>query len=205
MQRCRQVTEFQRISKMLQQDKPSIPLNRMKETPDLAPLFALKGCEQSPDYHPEGDVWIHTMHMVDHMAALKLPADQSLKMMWAALLHDIAKPDTWAIRKDRITNYNHDIAGRKKACQLLIRLGAPQEFAEEVAAIVRWHMQPYFVSKGYAKMDRMLQEVDAEDICAINFCDRLSKGSTRIQDITAAQTACHAFLEACRLSGQTAR
>lgn len=193
------MNEFQRISQLLTQEKPSVLLNQLQKTEDLSPLFALKGCEQSPVYHPEGDVWIHTMHMVDHMAALKLPSEQLLKMMWAALLHDIAKPETWAIRKGRITNYNHDILGRKKAYEFLIKLGAPEEFADEVAAIVRWHMQPYFISKRYAKMDHMLQEVDAEDICAINYCDRLSKGSYRIQDITSAEDACNQFLAACTM------
>ena len=193
------MNEFQRISQLLKQEKPSVLLNQLQKTEDLAPLFALKGCEQSPVYHPEGDVWIHTMHMVDHMAALKLPSDQLLKMMWAALLHDIAKPETWAIRKGRITNYNHDILGRKRSYEFLIKLGAPEEFADEVSAIVRWHMQPYFVSKGYAKMDHMLKEVDTEDICAIHYCDRLSKGSERIQNIKSAQAACHQFLTACSM------
>src|SRR6185436_11226183 len=69
----------------------------------LPEVAAMKGVAQSPDYHPEGDVWLHTLLLLS-----QLPAGVNESLAFGALLHDVAKPVTAARREDgRITFYGH--------------------------------------------------------------------------------------------------
>src|SRR5260370_33900536 len=71
----------------------------------LPEIRAMKGVEQPPQYHPEGDVWIHTLLMLEG-----LPADPSPTLAWGVLLHDVGKPPTYqsaAETGDRIRFNNH--------------------------------------------------------------------------------------------------
>ena len=104
--------------------------------PELVPALT---CEQSPDYHPEGSVFNHIRLMLEHLPD-PLP-DASLP--WAAILHDIGKPDTAARNEQtgRIHFYEHEKVGAVMAEAILQRLRFPRKQTEEITAAVRHHMQ----------------------------------------------------------------
>lgn len=103
--------------------------------PELVPTLT---CDQSPEYHPEGTVFNHIRLMLDHLPN-PLP-DESLP--WAAILHDIAKPQTVSRGDDGVIHfYGHEKVGAEIAEQLLQRLKFPRKQTDEVVAAVRHHMQ----------------------------------------------------------------
>lgn len=104
----------------------------------LPEIAALIGCEQSPQFHPEGDVYVHTRRMLE-----LLPPDACTALCWAALLHDIGKPVT---RTDdpatgEIHFYEHESVGAEMSEALLQRLRFPRREIDEIVACVRQHMQ----------------------------------------------------------------
>ena len=78
--------------------------------PELKPLV---GCEQEPDWHPEGDVWTHTLMVIDKARELNADLDrpQLIAVMLGAVCHDLGKPATTAIIDGRIRSMNHEEAG----------------------------------------------------------------------------------------------
>lgn len=102
--------------------------------PELAPTI---GCAQSPEFHPEGDVFTHI-----RLLLANLPPDAHPSLPWTALLHDIAKPATAVRQPDgRITFYGHEKIGAEMAEALLTRLRFPRKQTEEIAFVVLHHMQ----------------------------------------------------------------
>ena len=103
----------------------------------IVPEFlALRGCRQPPQFHPEGDVYVHTLIMLD-----LLEDDPSLQLALAVLLHDIAKPPTFTVDETgRIRNNGHDRIGAEMAETILRRLRYSNQVTEDVCAIVANHM-----------------------------------------------------------------
>lgn len=102
---------------------------------------AMHGVEQPPQYHPEGDVWVHTMMLLEH-----LPAGASTTLAWGMLLHDIGKPATFtppdpAKPGDRIRFNGHVEAGVTIARKVLNRLRFSNEECEQILALVQNHMK----------------------------------------------------------------
>ena len=107
--------------------------------PEILPeLVATIECEQTPDYHPEGSVYNHIGLMLERMKA-----DASPSLPWAVLLHDIAKPVTASRdpETDCIHFYGHERVGAEMAEQILERFRFPRKEIEEIALVVRCHMQ----------------------------------------------------------------
>ena len=104
----------------------------------LPELAATISCEQSPDYHPEGNVFEHIKLMLE-----KLPPDADELLPWTVLLHDIAKPVT--AEKDPQTGsihfYGHEKIGATMAEEILERLRFPRKQIEAITACVLHHMQ----------------------------------------------------------------
>jgi poly(A) polymerase len=99
----------------------------------------MKGVPQPPEYHPEGDVWIHTRMLLE-----KLPAGCSPTLAWGALLHDIGKPPTYRSASqtgDRIRFDGHDEIGAKMAEEVCHRLRFSNEETEQIVALVASHMR----------------------------------------------------------------
>jgi len=103
--------------------------------PEVLPMI---GCEQPPEWHPEGDVYAHTRIMLEMLAD-----DAPLELCLAVLLHDIAKPPTQTFDEaaGRIRFNGHDALGATMAEEILRRLRYPNHVIEEVAFIVSRHMQ----------------------------------------------------------------
>ncbi|OGO77024.1 MAG: hypothetical protein A2Y23_03365 [Clostridiales bacterium GWB2_37_7] len=133
---------------------------------------------QSVQHHPEGNVWNHTMLVVDKAAKHRKESGSPRIFMWAALLHDLGKPDTTKVRKGKITSYDHDKLGEKLAAKFLTQLSSDKEFIHAVAKMVRWHMQLLFVVKDmpFADVETMLEQVKLEEIALLSLCDRLGRG-----------------------------
>lgn len=133
---------------------------------------------QQVQHHPEGDVWKHTMLVLDKAAMHRIESGSPRIFMWAALLHDLGKPDTTRTRKGKVTSYDHDKLGEKLAIKFLTPLTEDKEFISGVAKMVRWHMQTLFVVKdmAFADVRTMLQQVKLEEIALLSLCDRLGRG-----------------------------
>lgn len=101
-------------------------------------LYDMIGCRQSPQHHPEGDVWQHTL-----ITCNATPQDPILR--FAALLHDIGKPDTSEIVDGKIQSHGHGKTSAELAVEFFGQIGAPISIQEQVVPLVRNHM--YF-SKG---------------------------------------------------------
>jgi poly(A) polymerase len=105
----------------------------------LPEIGAMKGVEQPPQYHPEGDVWIHTLLMLEG-----LPKDVSPTLAWGVLLHDVGKPPTFqsaAETGDRIRFNNHVEVGVRMAEGICRRLRFSNEDTEQILALVDNHMK----------------------------------------------------------------
>ncbi len=100
--------------------------------PELPPL---KGCEQPPEFHPEGDVWVHTLLALD-----KLPARPSFELGLGMLLHDVGKPATFVRAADRIRFDGHVELGASMAEAVCGRLRMSRASTERVVALVRDHL-----------------------------------------------------------------
>ena len=107
-------------------------------------LDALVGCEQDPHWHPEGDVWIHTLYCLDAYAAHRIGEEwEDLVVGLAVLCHDFGKPDTSYTDEDgRIRSPRHDVKGVPVAKAFLERLTRQKKIFEEVLPLVEQHMRP---------------------------------------------------------------
>lgn len=115
-------------------------------------LERLIGCEQDAEWHPEGDVWNHTLESLDAFAARRgdEPERENLIVGLAVLCHDFGKPDTTGfdpIRR-RIRSLGHDEAGVGPTVSFLRRLTNEERILKEVPPLVRLHMRPFALWKG---------------------------------------------------------
>jgi putative nucleotidyltransferase with HDIG domain len=102
----------------------------------LPEIAAMKGVEHPPQYHPEGDVFVHTLLLLD-----KLPAGASKTLAWGALLHDVGKPPTFRVAPDRIRFDGHVDVGVKMAAEILRRLRFSNDDSDQILALVDHHMR----------------------------------------------------------------
>ena len=153
--------------------------------PPFDMLSDLKGVEQSPQHHPEGDVWQHTMLVTDNAAQVKVKSKDPRALMWAALLHDVGKKPTTRIRKGRITAYDHDKVGREMAERFLRECGQDEAFVRRVGALVRWHMQALYAAKQlpFFNPRAMRAEADIDEVALLCLCDRLGRGQVSAQQL----------------------
>jgi poly(A) polymerase len=114
--------------------------------PEVLPeIAAMKGVEQPPQYHPEGDVFVHTLLLLE-----KLPAGYSKTLAWGALLHDVGKPPTFRVAPDRIRFDSHVEVGVKMAAEICRRLRFSNDETDRILALVENHMR-------FADVQRMKQ------------------------------------------------
>jgi len=102
----------------------------------LPEIEAMKGVEQPPEFHPEGDVFVHTLLLLE-----KLPHPCPPTLAWGALLHDVGKPPTFRVAPDRIRFDDHVNVGGKMAEQICRRLHFSNHDTEQILALVHNHMR----------------------------------------------------------------
>ncbi|MDE0106368.1 MAG: CCA tRNA nucleotidyltransferase [Bryobacterales bacterium] len=134
----------------------------------LPEVAALSGVEQPPQYHPEGDVWTHTMLMLD---GLQRP---SLALAWGVLLHDVGKPETFT-RADRIRFHGHVERGLELAESICKRLRFSNATRERVLALVANHMKFAHVrDMRRSRLRRFVEQPDFDDHLELHRLDCVS-------------------------------
>ncbi|HMF92979.1 MAG TPA: hypothetical protein VKE96_01735 [Vicinamibacterales bacterium] len=162
---------------LLQARRPSIGLALAMDLGVTARLFpelqALAGCPQEPEWHPEGDVWVHTLQVVDRARTRidDLPRPRQITVMLGAVVHDVGKPSTTAFIDGRIRSMNHEELGVAPATALLDRLNIHTidgyDVRKQVLGITAQHLKPgaWFKARdevGDGAFRRLAQKVDLE-------------------------------------------
>ncbi len=174
-------TEFVKL--LIKAPKPSLGFELMRELGILRyfpELEALIDVVQSPQWHPEGDVWVHTMMCVDEMAGL-LGDDETLnlKYMFAILCHDLGKATTTTIDEDgRIRAKGHEEAGLEPTKSLMYRLMDEHDFIKSLLPLVEHHLKPSQFYAGGAKASairRLATKVNIEELLVVAKADFLGR------------------------------
>lgn len=166
---------------LLFDDKPSDYLNELLNEEYLQEscfkiLSELKTIPQNPKYHPEGDVWKHTMYVVDEAAKYKFKSNNIKAFMWAALLHDIGKLKTTLIDKNgHITVSHHDRVGGEMALRLLRDCNVPKNLRDSIVSLIKHHMTYSHVIRktSTGTVLSLIDSGDINDVALLSLCDRL--------------------------------
>jgi poly(A) polymerase len=135
----------------------------------LPEVAALKGTEQTPDYHPEGDVFEHTLLLLSRLEA---PTET---LAYGCLLHDVAKPLCFRKEGERITFYGHTDQGAAMAEAVLKRLKRPRSVWERVAYLVRNHLRHVQAPQmRLSTLKRFLSEEGIDELLELARIDALS-------------------------------
>jgi len=150
--------------------------------PELRPLV---GCDQEPEWHPEGDVWTHTLMVIDQARRLNGDLDRPglITVMLGAVCHDLGKPSTTALIDGRIRSLNHEEAGVAPTLALLDRLNIHTidgcEVRAQVVGLVAHHLKPGMFHKaphvGDGAFRRLAQKVDMELLARLARADCLGR------------------------------
>ena len=152
----------------------------------LPEILDLQGCEQPPQWHPEGDVFIHTRLMLSH-----LPKDASLPLVLSVLFHDIAKPATFTYEpdEDRIRFNGHDKIGADMTREILLRFRYSNAVIDSVTSAVKNHMKFKDVQKMRSStLKRFMARDGFDDELALHRVDCLgSNGNLSNHDFVVAK------------------
>jgi poly(A) polymerase len=136
------------LTKMLTEGQARRAFELLEETGLLAEVLPemarMKGVEQPPQFHPEGDVWVHTLGLLE-----QLEAGCSMTLAWGALLHDVGKPPTFRRAPDRIRFDGHVEVGVAMAAEICRRFRFSNEETRQIVALVENHMR--FMDAGRMK------------------------------------------------------
>ncbi len=176
---------------LLQSQRPSIGFTLALRLGVIDTLFpemkALVGCPQEPEWHPEGDVWVHTLMVVDQARTRidDLPHPKKVAIMLGAVCHDLGKPPTTAFLDGRIRSIDHEQAGVEPATAVLDRLNVHTiggfDVRRQVLGITAHHLKPGMfgmsktpVSDGAFR--RLAQKVDLELLARVAKSDCMGRG-----------------------------
>ena len=178
---------FEELNKMfLKSTKPSIGLEYLNELGILKYFNELKdliGCIQDPEYHPEGDVWIHTKMCVDELANIIKKENISddyrkLVLYYGILTHDLGKPFCTKEINGKITSHKHESLGLEPTISFLSKLTNEKKFIEQVCTLVKNHLAPFqlYLSESSQKaVKRLSLKVNIEDLCLVCLADCLGR------------------------------
>jgi tRNA nucleotidyltransferase (CCA-adding enzyme) len=178
------------IEKLLLAPRPSVGFALALDLGVIDRLFpelhALVGCQQEPEWHPEGDVWVHTLQVIDQA---RLRVDDLLRpaqiaIMLGAVCHDFGKPATTALVDGRIRSIDHEEQGVGPALAFLDRLNVHTmdgyDVRHQVVGIVAQHLKPGMWFKvrdevGDGAFRRLAQKVDLELLARLAKADCLGR------------------------------
>ena len=136
----------------------------------LPEISVMKGVEQPPEFHPEGDVFVHTLLLLDY-----LPLSCPPTLAWGALLHDVGKPATFRRAPDRIRFDNHVGVGVKVSEAICERLRFSNQDAAQILALVENHMRFGHVTRmKESTLKRFLRLPRFEEHLALHRADSLA-------------------------------
>ena len=175
---------------LLQADRPSIGFALAREIGVVEQMFpelqALVGCEQEPDWHPEGDVWVHTLMVIDlaRLSIDDLDRPDRIAIMLGAVCHDFGKPATTAFVDGRIRSLDHEDAGIAPALAFLDRLNVHsidgRDVRRQIIGLVAHHLKPGMLFKARHEITdgafrRLAQKVDLELLARLAKADCLGR------------------------------
>jgi len=150
--------------------------------PEMTPLV---GCEQEPEWHPEGDVWVHTLMVIDKARELNADLDRPrrIAIMLGAVCHDLGKPATTLFLDGRIRSLNHEDAGVAPTLSVLNRLNIHTidgfDVRTQVIGLTAHHLKPGMLRKaenvGDGAFRRLAQKVDLELLARLARADCLGR------------------------------
>ncbi|NCB12472.1 MAG: CCA tRNA nucleotidyltransferase [Erysipelotrichia bacterium] len=178
---------FEELKKLfLKSNKPSIGFELTKELGLLKyfpELKALIGCIQDKEYHPEGDVWIHTMMCLDELAKIIRNENiedeyKKLYLFYGILCHDLGKPFCTQEINGKITSHKHEVLGIEPTISFLSKLTNEKKFIENVCSLVKSHLAPfqlYLAESSLKAIKRLSLKVNIEDLCLVCLADCLGR------------------------------
>ncbi|MDB4473624.1 polynucleotide adenylyltransferase [Opitutaceae bacterium] len=148
-------------------------------------IEALRGVQQEPEWHPEGDVFVHTAHCLDALVVdpdwIDSDAERRQNLMFAVLAHDFGKPATTErVEKHgrmRWTSPRHAVAGLETTATFLQRIGAPSRIAPIVKPLVQFHLAHHDSGQTepsdaqIRRLSRKLEPASIEDLLAVMRAD----------------------------------
>lgn len=175
---------------LLHAEQPSAGFTLALELQVIDRLFpelkALVGCQQEPEWHPEGDVWVHTLLVIDQARQRLAGLDRAaqITVMLGAVCHDLGKPPTTAFIDGRIRSREHEQAGVAPATAVLDRLNIHTidgyDVRRNVLGIVAHHLKPGMFRQAPAVSDgafrRLAQKVDLELLAIVAASDCEGRG-----------------------------
>jgi tRNA nucleotidyltransferase (CCA-adding enzyme) len=200
--------EFQ---KLLRARRPALGFALMLDLGVVAKLFpelhSIVGCEQEPEWHPEGDVWVHTLQVIDQARTRvdDLPEPEMLAVMLGAVCHDLGKPATTAFIDGRIRSIDHEEQGVGPATAFLDRLNVHTidgyDVRRQVLGMTAQHLKPGMWFKvrdqvGDGAFRRLAQKLDLELLARLAKSDCLGREPGRFDC-----TAMDWFLDRARAVG----
>ena len=165
--------------KILMSSRPSLGFEFLKTIHALPPyLQALTTTNQRLDYHPEGDVFTHTMLVIDIAALMKEKTDEPLSFMWSCLLHDIGKPLV-------TTREGHAPAHNEAGVEVFksVEMISSKKQRQYISTMIMYHMHLMNMSRRKSsdlKYLRLLKNIEGKvslnDLIYISCCDKLGRG-----------------------------
>ncbi|MFY9073676.1 polynucleotide adenylyltransferase [Malaciobacter mytili] len=176
--------EFKKL--LLKSSKPSIGFELLKQLGILKyfkELEALVGCVQDKVYHPEGDVWVHTLMALDELAKIlkteKIEDEyRKLYLFYATLCHDLGKPYCTEILENKVTSHKHETLGVEPTISFLAKLTNEKKLIEKVIPIVKNHLAPfqlYLANSSLKAVKRLSLKVNIQDLCLVCLADCLGR------------------------------
>ncbi|CAA6823069.1 MAG: tRNA nucleotidyltransferase (EC (EC [uncultured Sulfurovum sp.] len=174
-------TEFKKL--LLKSKRPSIGFELMRKLGIIEKyypeLYGLIDVPQSPIWHPEGDVWIHTLMCIDKMVDLLVGDEkQDLKMMFAILCHDLGKATHTQITEEKISAIGHELAGIEPTKKFMSRITDEHDFINALFPLVEHHLAPSIYFRGKAKKStirRLATKVNIEELVTVARADFLGR------------------------------
>lgn len=141
---------------LLKSEKPSVFFEVLKEINGLEVWFPmlqkLIGLPQNPEYHPEGDVWVHTMQVLDRAATYRDKVSRPYAFMLSALCHDLGKIIVTKETNGKIHAYNHEKEGLPPVKEFLKKITNEKEVLSYVLNMTLYHMKPGVMVRNSSSM-----------------------------------------------------
>lgn len=196
----------------LKSKKPShafLWLRKIGRIKDIFPeLAALIGVRQNPTWHPEGDVFEHTMQALDAAAQMTYENDkEKLLIMYAALCHDLGKAKTTKRENGKLVSKEHAEVGVPIAKKLLKRITRNKELIDNVSKLVKYHMMPLVFTSSKAKLPaykrlaRKLSPITLQQLATLALADRRGRNPKKTGPLKKTFKDIDAFEQQARKAG----
>ena len=174
------------LLKGLMSDKPSRMLQVLKETnvlKQLSPnLDELANVNQNLEWHPEGNVWTHTLQVVDMGAKLRDKTSNPMGFMLTCLVHDIGKLKTTKVINGKVTSHKHDVVGAEMVEETLHNLINDKSLIAYAKTMTENHMVGHMIlTMRYTTLRRKMYQNNLNDLLLFNICDN-SKGNKSLDE-----------------------